>query len=411
MGKRGRGLEITVDKHKRATWRSVAFLIALFLVWSTLASYLNYRVEKDSNTPFTENISSEGESQYVTVETDDVKFWVNDKGQVTQTVGAQYDGVIENIYTSDIRDWKLVVTLPDEGTLDSSWNGTYEMDGNKLTIIPDKNTNVIPAGQNKTFGFIMISKLVLEFEEYEFTGYRQTTYTEYPLFWALIIMLIVWLAMAFSLIIVEARVKHFKEQRENDAKIISQTMKTFAQMIDAKDPYTKGHSVRVAYYSQEIGKRLHMDDEECTKLGYIALMHDCGKLGVPDYVLTKPGRLDAEERKLIETHTIIGGKVLENYTSIDGIKDGALYHHERYDGKGYPKGIAGKEIPLYARIIGIADAFDAMNSDRCYRKHLPKEVILTELHDHAGTQFDPEIVKHMIAMVEEGICEKNIAVE
>ena len=190
--------------------------------------------------------------------------------------------------------------------------------------------------------------------------------------------------------------------KEHDEKIIEETMQVFANFIDAKDEYTKGHSTRVSFYSQKIAKRMGMSEEEIKMVGYMGLMHDCGKIAIPDGVLNKRGPLTEEERKVIEEHTTRGGKMLENFTSLPGIRDGALYHHERYDGKGYPEGLIGKEIPLYARIINVADAFDAMNSDRCYRNRLPKHKILSELRNNAGTQFDPEIVEYMIAMYQEG---------
>ena len=135
---------------------------------------------------------------------------------------------------------------------------------------------------------------------------------------------------------------------------------------------------------------------------YIALMHDCGKMGIPDAVLNKPGKLLPEERQIIEMHTVKGGKILEDFTTIKGIREGALYHHERYDGNGYPEKLKGDAIPLYARIIGVADAYDAMSSNRCYRRHLTKETIIQELKDNAGKQFDPIIVKYMIQMIEGG---------
>lgn len=116
-----------------------------------------------------------------------------------------------------------------------------------------------------------------------------------------------------------------------------------------------------------------------------------------------------EERSVIKEHTIMGGKVLENFTEIEGLKDGALYHHERFDGTGYPFGLKGKEIPFYARIIGVADSFDTMNSDRVYRERLPKEKILEELKKNAGTQFDPEIVKYMIEIIQEGFIDQEIS--
>jgi len=146
---------------------------------------------------------------------------------------------------------------------------------------------------------------------------------------------------------------------------------------------------------------MHLEEDEVRNIGYIALMHDCGKMGIPDNILNKPGKLNEEERKIIETHTVMGGKLLENMTAIAGIREGALYHHERYDGKGYPEGLSDTDIPLYARIIGVADSFDAMNSDRCYRKRLGMDAIKKELQENAGKQFDPEVVKYMLRIIEE----------
>ena len=143
-------------------------------------------------------------------------------------------------------------------------------------------------------------------------------------------------------------------------------------------------------------------DEEVRNLGYIALMHDCGKIGIPDDILTKPSKLTDEEFKIMQGHTTYGGKVLKDFTAINGIVEGALYHHERYDGNGYPKGLKGTDIPIYARIICVADALDAMNSDRCYRPHLQPDVIKQELKNNAGTQFDPDVVECALELIEAG---------
>lgn len=396
-----------MDRQKRTTQRSTIILGISFLVWLILACCMYFMVQKDTNRQFTEYIRQGSGSKYVQVSLKDAKSWVNNQGMTTESVGAQYDGIVENISGRDMVDWQLSINLPQEGIIDSSWNGEYRIEGNKIIVVPDENTGVIPAGESKPFGFIMISKEMMEFDEFSLTGYCERTYTDYPLFWVLLVLLIGQISLFLAMIIVEIKMKYYREQKENDARIISQTMKTFAHMIDAKDPYTKGHSVRVAYYAREIGRRLHLDEDEITKLGYIALMHDCGKVGVPDYVLTKPGKLDTDERKMMEEHTVIGGKMLESFTAIMGIKEGALFHHERYDGMGYPQGVKGKDIPLYGRIIGIADAYDAMNSDRCYRPHLSKEKILEELTVHAGTQFDPDIVVHMISMIHDGFCDNR----
>lgn len=378
-------------------------LVALIAGWL----YLNDKVEKDSSNPFIVELNGgRDDSVHLKVNIEVAKSWINDEGLDSQTVGAQYDGKIVNGYGSDIENWKLVITMPDEGLLDSSWNGSYSVEGGRIVLTPDEHTNIIPTGEEKTFGFIMISKELLEFGEFEFVGYRQTTYTQYSLFWVIVVSAGLWVVGFLSYLIVSIRIRAFERRRENDAKIITQTMNTFAGLIDAKDPYTKGHSARVSVYAQELGHRLGMNKDEIRNLGYIALMHDCGKIGVPDNVLTKPAKLDADERKIVEEHTTRGGYVLENFTAIAGIRDGALYHHERYDGKGYPKGLKGAEIPLCARIICVADAYDAMNSDRCYRPRMPREKIVKELDDNAGKQFDPDVVVHMLAMIREGFCDK-----
>lgn len=384
---------------------AITLLVTLLLLVAGWL-YLDNKVETDSNNPFALQFDGgRDDSVHVNVGIDVVKSWVNDEGLESQTVGAQYDGTILNGYSSDIENWKLIITMPEEGVLDSSWNGTYSVEGGRIVLTPDENTNIIPAGEEKTFGFIMISKEVLDFSKFELVGYRQTTYTQYPIFWVIVVSAGVWVVGFLSYLIVSIRIRAFERRRENDAKIITQTMNTFAGLIDAKDPYTKGHSARVSIYAQELGRRLGMNTDEIRSLGYIALMHDCGKIGVPDNVLTKPAKLDTEERKIVEEHTTRGGYVLENFTAIAGIRDGALYHHERYDGNGYPKGLKGADIPLCARIICVADAYDAMNSDRCYRPRMPREKIVKELDDNAGKQFDPDVVVHMLAMIREGFCD------
>ncbi len=145
-----------------------------------------------------------------------------------------------------------------------------------------------------------------------------------------------------------------------------------------------------------------MSEEEVRDIGYIGLLHDCGKLSIPEQILNKPGKLTEEEFDVMRRHTTHGENILKDFTSLDGLIDGVLYHHERYDGTGYMTGLAGEDIPLVARIICVADALDAMNSDRCYRSHLTREVILDELEKNKGTQFDPKIAQIMIDMIHSG---------
>lgn len=173
--------------------------------------------------------------------------------------------------------------------------------------------------------------------------------------------------------------------------------------MDAKDSNTSQHSYRVSEYSVAIAKRLGYSEEQCENLRKMALLHDIGKIGIPDAILNKPARLTDEEYEIMKTHVIRGGEILKDFTLIDNVGVGALYHHERYDGTGYCHGLKGEEIPIEARIIGIADAFDAMTANRVYRKQLDLDFVIGELKRCSGTQFDPHLVEIMLSLIEEGV--------
>ncbi len=185
-------------------------------------------------------------------------------------------------------------------------------------------------------------------------------------------------------------------------KVSLNSILAIANTIDAKDAYTSGHSVRVAKCSEEIAKRLGWNEEEVRNIYHISLLHDIGKIGVPDSILNKPSRLSDEEFVQIKKHPVIGGEILKNIRMIPNVADGALYHHERYDGKGYPFGLSGEDIPYCARIIAIADAYDAMTSNRIYRTKLPDLKVVNEFERCAGTQFDPHLAHVFVSMLNEG---------
>lgn len=187
----------------------------------------------------------------------------------------------------------------------------------------------------------------------------------------------------------------------------NETVLTIARTVDAKDENTSQHSVRVSEYSVMIAKRLGFDDAACEQLRKAALLHDIGKIGIPDRVLNKPGRLTDEEYEIMKSHVVKGAEILKKFTLVENVQEGALYHHERYDGRGYVHGLKGEEIPLNARIIGIADAFDAMTANRVYRKKLDFDFVIGELKKGKGTQFDPKLVDIMLQLIEE----KQIDVE
>ncbi len=190
--------------------------------------------------------------------------------------------------------------------------------------------------------------------------------------------------------------------REKQVETANEGVVAIARALDARDRYTSQHSARVSAYSALIGKAMGMPEEECENLRKVALLHDIGKIGVPDRILNKPGKLTDEEYAIIKKHVDYGGEILKNFTGLDHAVEGARYHHERYDGKGYTQGLKGEEIPLYGRIIGVADAFDAMTSNRVYRGHLDINDVLAELERCKGTQFDPKIADIMIQLVKDG---------
>lgn len=199
---------------------------------------------------------------------------------------------------------------------------------------------------------------------------------------------------------VEKKTKELKESHIKVRNLSTQIMLSLTSAIDAKDTYTKGHSSRVAKYSREIARRMGKKQGEMDEIYFAGLLHDVGKIGIPDAIINKPDKL-TEEFAVIQTHPSIGAGILGTISEMPTISVGAHYHHERYDGKGYPDGLVGEEIPELARIIGTADAYDAMSSKRSYRDILPQEVVRREIEKGKGLQFDPVIADIMLTIIDE----------
>lgn len=164
--------------------------------------------------------------------------------------------------------------------------------------------------------------------------------------------------------------------------------------LELKDPYTRGHSERVAYYALTLAQRLQKyNEDELEAFYYSCLLHDVGKVSLPDSILTKPGKLTPEEYEIVKQHPVVGSEAIKDIEKLPNSIDVIRYHHERWDGQGYPDGLEGEEIPLLARVVAIADAFDAMTSDRSYRKAISPEEAYNRILEAEGTQFDPELVQ------------------
>lgn len=371
-------------------------------------------------------------------------------------IGTIYEMLVINNSPDTLTNWEATVFIPEDMSINNTWNGDFELhqgvrsgseavqtlnlaeytryditldndilsvgpmiplyEGDYFRYFPNADMNEMPILPKKEdsdkdssarIGFIMYIDnrtvdYVANFSEGEIRYYLHTSIFKNPFFWLLGVVTIVWISCLMSMIIVKMNLKRFIEQKKRDEKALEQTMQTFVNFIEAKDPSTMGHSLRVAKYSRMLAMKMGFPEEECFRVYCIALMHDCGKIYIPDEILGKPGRLTAEEYETMKKHTVYGSEILRDFTSIDGMGTGALCHHERYDGTGYPNGIAGEDIPMIARIICVSDAFDAMNSRRCYRSNLSGEVIISELKNNRGTQFDPNVIDCLMSLIESG---------
>jgi putative nucleotidyltransferase with HDIG domain len=202
---------------------------------------------------------------------------------------------------------------------------------------------------------------------------------------------------------VRDRTKQLAEKNAELRTAYIQTIRTLAEAVDAKDAYTRGHSERVGVYASKIARELGLKKEMIERIYIAGLLHDVGKIGVPDSIITKPDRLTAEEYQEIQKHPEIGAKILEPVEFLRQIVPCVRHHHEWYDGcdAGYPSRLAGDQIPLPSRVILVADTVEAMSSDRPYRMALPLEAVISELEKYSGSQFDPTVVAAFLRALEE----------
>ena len=290
-------------------------------------------------------------------------------------------------------------------------NVGYYLEGydTQWTIIPQSSLNNIiyvnlPAGEytfhlaifdsagervleEKTFALVKVGEI-----------YEQTYFIVYMLL--LLSLILIW----FTWFVVQRQLN----QQQMKLNMANETVAAIAKAVDAKDVRTHQHSQRVAEYSVLIAKEMNcfkwwQKNKELSNLYKAAQLHDIGKIGVPDKVLNKVGRLTDEEYVQMKSHVIRGAEILKDFTLVDHVGDGTRYHHERYDGKGYPDGLKGEEIPLFGRVIGVADAFDAMTSNRVYRNHMDTDYVMTEMKRGRGTQFDPDALDAFMRLIEKGI--------
>ena len=321
----------------------------------------------------------------------------------------KYDYRLFNDMDITLKNWTALLELED-GVIVKDYDGVlvHKIDKNEeeniYLVIPDADIMDIDSKDSVSFSVTLGKKDDNDFRlsSLSILGGYYDRYMFQVINVIITIILGLWLLNIILYLYRNFNLREYRRRQQMDEQIIIQAMDTFVRFVDAKDTYTRGHSKRVAMYAKEIATRMKLEEDEVQNIYYIGLLHDVGKISIPDTVLNKPGKLTDEERLIIQSHTTAGGNMLKNFTSIPGVREGALYHHERFDGTGYPEGLKGNDIPLYARIICVADSYDAMSSSRVYRRHLNRDEVIEELRRCTGTQFDPKIVKYMIEMIMDG---------
>ncbi len=200
---------------------------------------------------------------------------------------------------------------------------------------------------------------------------------------------------------VEKKTAEARDRREKLERLVLQMTYTMAETIDAKDHYTSGHSARVARYSKMLAQKKGLSSEKCQQIFMMGILHDIGKVGVSSKIINKPSRLTDQEFAQMKAHPVIGSSILEKVSLLPELKTGARWHHERIDGRGYPDGLHGDQIPLEAKIIAVADAYDAMTSSRSYRAPMEQAAVREQIERGRGSQFDNEIAGLMLELIDE----------
>lgn len=364
-----------------------SFLLPVFLNTSIISDSVVLK-PYSSSTPY--GVLNQNES----------KKWF-DSGNPLQA--AQYDGTIYNSTQFDVVSWYLQFEIPEKAYISDSWNGIYKREGNIITVEPPKDYNrTIPPGGNITYGFIMYAPKSFSSTEVTLFYKQKIDVAKSWYYYAIILIAIISGISLLICIPFIIKLRELQKKEEQARRTIEQTLKLFANTIEAKDKYTSGHSARVSFYVKELALRMGLSKQDQQFIYYTAIIHDVGKIGIPDSILSKPDILEIGEMDIMRTHAVKGGEILADFESLPGASAIVRHHHERYDGKGYPDGLKGEEIPLFSRIISVADGFDAMTSDRCYRKKLPMSMVIEELKKNSGTQYDPKVVDCMLDIIESG---------
>ncbi|NLL93296.1 MAG: HD-GYP domain-containing protein [Clostridiales bacterium] len=441
-------------KERKFYKRIMIAMCTLFIILVISTTAFGIYIYKFNNTLRHYDSGQENDAFDITIaprtgQTDSWTKIIEEAGKTVDYKGRIYDVTINNTGECNISEWNLRIDITQDVYINNAWCGKVEIHqnvngeevvqtidlrnydaadleieysivdpdlliplqaGDYIIYHPDFASDEYPISQGDSekitqvvFGIIFYDKSVtpIEYNDYHMNYYLQIIYIKNPIFIILCVGNIMWIVCLIVFSAVGMNMKKANVRFRQDDHIIKESIGVFTRFFEAKDTYTNGHSQRVAMYSKMIAQKIGCTEDEIRNIYYIALMHDCGKCYIPDGILKKPGKLDADEYEIIKNHTVKGAEMIENFNSIENIREGVLYHHERYDGGGYPSGLKGEKIPIVARIICIADSFDAMNSRRCYRDVMSKDYIISEIKNNCGKQFDPELVEKFMELIEE----------
>jgi len=396
--------------------KGLVFSILLFLAGCAGVATVAYNIDSSNSNKISITqdaiipVNEKRPDLYVTTE-------IMNKDDGTQNIweesdhswGAVYEFYIHNGTLHEFVNYEVELTVPSGSRIDGTpWNGTFILNDNVIKVLPkhEAYTERIMPKNHVKFGFVFYTPsgitpeyFINENLVYTVTGYYHKDISKSPLFAVFIILCLCGILsiMAFAV----TQKAHSNNEKDADERI-GHYIQLCANFIDVRDEYTKKHSSHVAEFSRMIARELGMNQQEQRNIYYVGMLHDVGKVMIKPEILRKPGKLDSEEWEEMKKHTTYGSGILQDFNDIPNIRDAVLYHHERFDGKGYMFGLEGENIPLVARIICVADSFDAMATDRAYRPHLSEEVIIDELEKNSGKQFDPRIVKIAIDLIKKG---------
>ena len=373
----------------------IALLAFFVFLWVYMLLAALHPQHKSCSLTFGQN---DTEAVYAEFSKHPTKRWF-DAGNPLQ--GAQFDGIIHNNTNGEIQNWTIQIELPEESYVESYWNGKFGIEKGLLTVIVDKteDSHIVFPHENRTFGCIMYTEEDYVPQRYTINYSIKKSLRKSKVFALLALVTFAYLVYLITSSIYIFKIKMLKREEKLNRKMIEQSLRLFANTIEIKDEYTKGHSQRVSQYAKKLAEKMNLQRKQIEVIYYAAILHDIGKIIIPNTILNKKTPLTPEEKEIMNSHVVISYEILKDFTAVEGIAKIVRHHHENFDGSGYPDKLKGEEIPLETRILTIADSFDAMTTSRGYNVAMTKAQAINDLERYSGIKYDPEILNVFIQLL------------